>query len=352
MKIISEKNRFRIVLLIAFLVLIVSFIIGVMVGSVKIEPEMIVKIIINEVSHREVFVPDWNESMQSIVWNLRIPRVLLAMLVGIGLSLSGVLMQALTKNPLADPYILGISSGASTGAVFVIMTSALSFLGEYRIMAGAFGGAVLAILLAVKCASINNKVTATQLVLAGVAVSALFSAATNIIIYTSAESSKQKTALFWMIGSLSGATWEKVILVLFICIIGIVVMLLLASSLDVLLLGDDTAKNLGLDIRRIKIVVIILCTVMTGSIVAVSGVIGFVGLVIPHISRMLVNSTHRKLIPATVLIGGTFVIWSDIISRMVFAPEELPIGVVTSCIGAPFFLWLLRSKFGGTGGRR
>lgn len=332
---------------IAALILAVSFVTAVMVGSVKITPGSIFKIIVNNIAKSEVFTPDWSDSSQAIIWNIRIPRVLLAMFVGIGLALSGVLMQALTKNPLADPYILGISSGASTGAVFVIMTSSLAFLGQYRTMAGAFVGAVLAILLAVKCASIGGKVTATQLVLSGVAVSALFSAATNIIIYTSEESSKQKTALFWMIGSLSGATWEKVAVVALICTLGMIAMLLVASSLDVLLLGDDTAKTLGLDIRKIKMAVIFLCTIMTGSIVAVSGVIGFVGLVIPHITRMLVNSTHRKLVPATVLVGGIFVIWSDIISRMIVAPEELPIGVVTSCIGAPFFLWLLRTRSKG-----
>lgn len=342
--------KFRTVLVLALVILGISFVIGVVVGSVKIAPDCIFKIIVNKITNHEVFPAEWSESSQAIIWDIRIPRVLLAMLVGIGLSLSGVLMQALTKNPLADPYILGISSGASTGAVLVIMTSALAFMPRYRTMVGAFCGAVLAILLAVKCASINNKVTATQLVLSGVAVSALFSAATNIIIYTSAETSKQKTALFWMIGSLSGATWQKVILVFVICLLGTVVMLAIAPSLDVLLLGDDAAKTLGLNIRRIKIAVILLCTVMTGSIVAVSGVIGFVGLVIPHITRMLVNSTHRKLVPAAVVIGGIFVVWSDIISRMIIAPEELPIGVVTSCIGAPFFLWLLRGRSRAMGG--
>lgn len=345
-----RKLTFRNIMLLAVFILIISFITGVVTGSVHVEPAWIYKIIVNRISGREVFVPQWGSSNEAIIWQLRIPRVLLALLVGIGLSLSGILMQALTKNSLADPYILGISSGASAGAVLIIMTSALAFMPKYRTIAGAFVGAVLAILISVKCATIRNRVTATQLVLSGVAVSALFSAITNIIIYCSPESSKTKTAMFWMIGSLSGATWEQVITISVICLIGVIIMMILSSSLDVLLLGDETASNLGLDIRRIKILIIILCTIMTGSIVAVSGVIGFVGLVIPHIARLLVGSIHRKLIPATILIGGIFVIWSDIISRIIVAPEELPIGVVTSCIGAPFFLVLLRKNSRSIGG--
>ncbi|MDD7738643.1 MAG: iron ABC transporter permease [Fusicatenibacter sp.] len=351
MKIRFRKLKFGSVMALAVAALFISFIVGVVIGAVHVDPDWILKIVVNEISGREVFQPEWSSSNEAIIWELRIPRVLLALLVGVGLSLSGVLMQALTKNSLADPYVLGISSGASAGAVLVIMTSALAFMPKYRTMAGAFAGAVLAIIIAVKCATIHNRVTATQLVLSGVAVSALFSAITNVIIYCSPESSKTKTALFWMVGSLSGATWEQVIAISVICLVCVVLMLLLSSSLDVLMLGDETASNLGLNIRRIKFLIIILCTVLTGSIVAVSGVIGFVGLVIPHIARLFVGSTHRKLIPATILIGGVFVIWSDIISRVIVAPEELPIGVVTSCIGAPFFLWLLRKNSRSLGGK-
>lgn len=221
----------------------------------------------------------------------------------------------------------------------------------YSTMLGATFGAVLAIILAMRFANINNRITSTQLVLSGFAISAVFSSATNYFVYYSNTSTdKARSAMYWMLGSLSGATWEKLTLVLITFAICAVLIFLVHRVLDILLLGDDAATTMGVNLKKVKIIVVALSTVLTGIIVSVSGVIGFVGLVIPHISRSIVGSSHKRLIPAAILIGGFFMIICDVLSRVIVAPQELSIGVVTSFFGAPFFLFLIRKsrhKFGG-----
>ncbi len=322
-----------------------------LLGSVGVQADWVVKILINHLTGKELFIGEWKPNTDSIIWTLRAPRVVMAFAAGAGLSLCGILMQALTKNSLADPYVLGISSGASAGAVCVIIFGWFGFAGAYRTIFGATLGAVLAIIIAMRTASVSGKITSTQLVLSGIAVQAAFSAVTNIAIYSSsATSDKMRSAMHWMIGSLSRASWDTVIYVLSVfltCLIGIA---FLHSSLDVLMLGDDTASTLGVDLRKTKILVIVLCTILTGAIVSVSGVIGFVGLLVPHITRSIVGSVHRRLIPAAVLTGGFFMILCDMIARIIVAPEELPIGVITSLFGAPFFLFLIRKSRNGFGG--
>lgn len=346
----SKLSYFIFCLVLIFLVLL-SMILSILIGSVNIESCWIFKIIFNNSMHQEYFQAVWPKSSESIVWNIRLPRVLLSAIVGAGLSLCGIAMQALTKNSLSDPYILGISSGASSGAVAVIMFGFFSFLTPYSITAGAFIGAVLAIIIALKFANIRGRITSTQLVLSGIAVSALFSAITNLLIFKEDNSDKVRTALFWMVGSLGGTKWSYVPysgIMFAICTVSFFV---LHKSLDALLLGDATATTLGVNTKLVKIVIIVLCTLLTGSIVSVSGVIGFVGLVIPHITRTFVGSNHKRLMPAAVLIGALFLIWSDVCARVIVSPEELPIGVVTAFIGAPFFLWILRKSsysFGGS----
>ncbi|MBW6411734.1 FecCD family ABC transporter permease [Clostridium weizhouense] len=331
--------------------LLVSIILSIFIGSVNIKGDWIFKIISNNILNQDYFHVVWPKASESIVWNIRLPRVLLSVLVGSGLSLSGIAMQALTKNSLADPYILGISSGASSGAVATIMFGCFSFLSSYSTMIGAFIGAVTAIILTFKFSCIRGRITSTQLVLSGIAVSALFSALTNLMIFKENSSDKIRTALFWMTGSLGGTRWSYIGYVGVLFIICTILLLVLHKALDALLLGDATAITLGVNIRVLKIIIIILCTLLTGSIVSVSGVIGFVGLIIPHITRTFVGSSHRRLMPASILLGALFLIWSDVFARVIVSPEELPIGVVTAFIGAPFFLWLLRKSsytFGGS----
>ena len=348
---LNKKSHYLIFCLLMVVILFFAFITATTLGSVDLREESIGKVIINEIAGREVYEPDWEESTAIILWTIRIPRILTAFIVGAGLTLCGILMQVLTKNPLADPYVLGISHGASAGAVSVIMYGYLSFLGGYGTMVGAFAGAVLSIMMALKIATIRNKVTATQLVLAGIAVSALFSAITNFMIYhTKTGSDKVKTATYWMMGSLSGASWEKLKYATIAFVVCFLLIMLLTKQLDVLLLGDDVASTVGVNTDKLKLAIIIIATLLTGIIVSISGTIGFVGLTIPHISRSIVCTKHKWLVPASMLVGGTFLVIADILSRVLVAPEELPIGVVSAFFGAPFFLYLIRksnSKLGG-----
>lgn len=348
-----RKSRFVVFCIFMLVVAVVVMTAATLVGSVDIKAINIFKIMSNnifgkKILGRDIFAIDWESSTESIIWNIRLPRVMLAFLVGAGLSLSGILMQALTRNAMADPYVLGISSGASCGAVTVIMYGIFGFMGSFHIAFGAMIGATISILLAMKIATSSNRITAEQLVLSGIAVSTLFSAITNLIIYYSKTGSdKVRTAMYWMMGSLNGATWTKVGFVFVIFVICVIVITFLSTSLDVLMLGDEAAITLGLDLMTIKIGTIVICTILTGSIVSVSGVIGFIGLIIPHITRGIVGSKHGRLIPASILIGGVFMMLCDLLSRVVVAPEELPVGVLTAMFGAPFFLWMIKQSHGG-----
>lgn len=318
---------------------------SVSIGAVKIHPADIFKIIINKTSGKDVFACTWETNIETIIWNIRLPRVLLAGIVGAGLSVCGVLMQALTKNPLADPYVLGISSGASAGAVCAIILGCFNFMGGYSTIFGATLGAALSITLSLAIASLKGKITSTQLVLAGIATSALFGALTNLLIYGyHTGSDKTKTAQFWMIGSLSGASWSKAKYVAVVFAVTIVLIMLFVRDLDMLLLGDDVAESLGVNTRRIKMIIILTATVLTGVVVSVSGVIGFIGLVVPHIVRSIVGSRHKSLIPVVILSGGLFTMMADAASRVIAAPEELPIGILSALIGAPFFLYLIKTS--------
>lgn len=349
---LKKRSQFLAFCIVLSVLVVMGLLTATLLGSVDIDAAWIWKIIVNRMTGRQIYKQLWPNSIESIIWTLRLPRVFLAFIVGSGLALCGILMQALTKNSLADPYVLGISSGASAGAVAVIMFGWFRFAGAYHIMLGATIGAVLAIVLAMNIATINHKVTAIQLILSGIAVAALFSACTNVMIYhTQTGSDKMKTALYWMIGSLSGATWEMMFYVATVFFACAVAVYLVHTSLDVLLLGDDAATTLGVNLQVTKVRIIVLCTVLTGAIVSVSGVIGFVGLVIPHMTRSIVGAKHCRLIPAAILVGGFFLIACDVISRVIVAPEELPIGVVTSFFGAPFFLLLIRKSKNSFGGK-
>lgn len=336
------RRHFAVLLLFILGMIAVFTCISVTMGAVEISPVNIVKIIINKSFGREIFDAAWETKTENIIWNIRFPRVLLAFIVGAGLSLCGVLMQALTKNSLADPYVLGISSGASAGAVCAMVLGMFSIFGGYSVIVGATAGAALSIIMSMKIASVRGRITSTQLVLAGIATSALFSAITNLIVYGGGASDKTKTALYWMVGSLSGATWSRLHYVAVVFIIAVAVIFLFAKELDVLLLGDDAAENLGVDTRKLKWVIIAASTVLTGVVVSVSGVIGFIGLVVPHMMRGVAGSAHRRLIPLALLGGGLFAVIADFLSRVLIAPEELPVGVISAFFGAPFFLYLIR----------
>jgi len=329
----------RIFLLLGFLI----FTLAISLGAVEIPFFTVWKIGINNLAGAEVFNPQWSKGVEMIIWKIRFPRAILAFLTGGTLALVGVLMQAVTKNPLSDPYILGISSGASTGAVLCMFFG----LGGLSVGGGAFLGAFLATILVINLT--RGDYSSSRLVLTGIAVSAIFSSVTNIFIYLVKDESKVRNAVFWMSGSLGGAHWKLLLLPSIILFTGALLALLLHKELDTLLLGEAEARTLGIDTDRLKLVLVALSSVLTGVVVAISGTIGFVGMIIPHITRRVSGSSHRQLIPLVILMGGIFMAGADTIARIVFTPEELPIGILTSALGGPFFLWIIKNgySFGG-----
>lgn len=319
-------------------------VLGINVGAVDLRPDWIFRIIANHLCGREMFPADWEAYMDGIVWGMRFPKVIVAAGVGGGLSLVGILMQAMTKNALADPYILGISSGASTGATAVLLLGGLPFLGGVSVPGGAFVGAMVSSLLVFVLSGAAGRFNPTKLVLSGVAVSALFAAFTNLLIFVSPDKRKVSSALFWMTGSFASAGWEDVAPAAVTLLSILLLSLFLANSLDALLLGEELAMTVGVNVKKLKLIIILSASLVTGVMVSMSGVIGFVGLVVPHISRTLAGTVHRRLIPFAVLLGGIFMVLADMVARVVAAPSELPIGVVTALLGVPFFLFLLRKS--------
>ncbi|HEX8907441.1 MAG TPA: iron ABC transporter permease, partial [Longimicrobiaceae bacterium] len=279
----------------------------------------------------------------AIVRRLRLPRAVLAAMVGGSLAASGATFQALLRNPLAEPYILGISGGAAVGAVFAIA------LGGVAATAGivaicALAGAVAAIVLVFRIAAVVGRALDTRiLLLAGVVVGAFFNACI-LLALTFADADAFRSAIFWIMGSFSGATWRGIALLAAAMLPGLAVLMALARPLNLLSVGEETAAYLGTRVERTKLLAYGTASLLTAGAVAVSGVIGFVGLVVPHVVRMLWGPDHRFLIPASVLLGATFVVLADTLARTAAAPTELPIGVVTAFVGVPFFVWLLRRR--------
>lgn len=363
----KEKNRFQskegptkskpfplvAAILILFLLLFVSVTLGVMLGPVPIHPLTVWKIALNQLTLLPVsFQGDWTLAQERIIWDIRFPRVLLGIAVGAGLAVVGVVIQALVRNSLADPYILGISSGASVGATLVILFGAFGSFGQYALSTAAFLGALFSLLLVYMLAHVAGRLTTTRLLLAGVVVSMILSAITSFIVISSPNERGIRDAMFWMMGSLAGARWDHLFIPVIAVTIGLICLLVQFRPLNLLLLGEETAGTLGVDMDRFRKWMIVITALLTGVVVAVSGAIGFVGLMIPHLVRLTVGSDHRRVLPISALAGAIFVIWADVFARLAVAPQELPIGIVTALCGGPFFIWLLRKSkysFGGEG---
>ncbi|WP_231750564.1 MULTISPECIES: iron ABC transporter permease [unclassified Dietzia] len=275
---------------------------------------------------------------EGIIWNLRLPRTLMAALAGAGLALCGVILQSLLRNPLADPYILGISSGASTGAVLIVVLGVGA--GAVGLTTGAFVGALTAFGFVLLLAFASGGTT-DRVVLAGVAATQLFSAVTSFVVYTAADAEQTRGVLFWLLGSLSSVRWSDVAACGVVVLAGLLVCLLHTSSLDAFTFGQDAAAALGVDVARTRLVLMVVTALITAVIVSTCGAIGFVGLVLPHAARAVVGMRHRVLVPTAALMGAVFVVWIDAAARTVLAPQELPIGVATALIGVPAFVVLL-----------
>ena len=274
-----------------------------------------------------------------IVWELRLPRVLTAAAVGAGLAVSGVVMQAITRNPLADPYLLGLSSGASLGAVAVLLLGTALLL-----PVAAFLGAMVALALTLLLAGSFGRVTPGRTVLAGIAVSSLAAAITSLVIFWTVTGDSYREILGWLLGSLAGARWPAVAIAFAAILIAGVPIMLSGRVLDAFAFGDTSAAALGINVQAVRWTTLTGAALLTGAMVSVSGSIGFVGLSLPHAVRLMVGPRHRLLLPLSALVGATFLIWADTVARSLFDPKELPVGIVTAIIGAPVFALLLARR--------
>ena len=294
--------------------------------------------------------PAADPAVTDIIWALRVPRVLLAMTAGAGLALAGVVMQASVQNPLAEPFILGIASGASVGATLAILlgTAAIPF----GVAGCAFLGAILATLAVLMLAGIHRRVSTVKLVLAGAVISALCTAVTNFIVYMAADAEGMQSAAFWTMGSLADAKWQSLFLPVLIVTLLSIYFLAELRTLDVLLLGEELAVTLGIDASAVRRRYMALLALLTGVLVATCGIIGFVGLVVPHLVRSFTGASHKRLLPAALLVGAIFLVASDLLARTLLPSGDLPIGIITALIGAPLFMRLLFGSGGNFGGTR
>ncbi|WP_067817521.1 FecCD family ABC transporter permease [Actinomadura kijaniata] len=315
---------------------------GVAVGSVRIPVGDVWGVLLHRL-HPALAEPTWPAVRETIVLDVRLPRVLMSAVVGAGLAVCGMALQALVRNPLADPMLLGISSGATVGAVLVV-TAHVTVLGAFSLPSAAFLGALAALMLVYFLARVGGRMTTVRLVLSGVATAEVLSAVTGYLVVTSDDPHAAESALRWMLGGLAGTTWGMVAVPAAAVLAGTVALAGTARWLNLLLAGEEAATALGLDVHRFRTVMFVLVALVVGTMVAVSGAIGFVGLIMPHVVRLLVGADHRRALPVAALLGAAFLIVADLVARTVIAPEEVPVGILTALVGGPFFLWLMRRR--------
>ena len=338
------------VALILLIILVGSVMISVTLGSAKISVSEVYKVLGYKILGIKSFSEYATGPIHDVVWIIRFPRVVLAIAIGMALSISGVVMQAIVKNPLADPYILGISSGASLGATFAIMLGFGAVLGGNFVGVMAFIGALLVSFGVLLLANIKGSATSSKLILAGMALSAVCSSFSNFIIYIANDKTGMQSVTYWLLGSLAGAKWETNIVILPVVIIACIFFWSRYRVLNLMLLGDDVSITSGTDLHKPRHIYLIITSIMIGLSVYCAGVIGFVGLIIPHAVRMLFGTDHKKLIPISALVGAIFMICADALSRIVITNSEMPIGILISMIGAPVFIYLMVKRSYGFGG--
>ncbi|OEF97983.1 FecCD family ABC transporter permease [Desulfuribacillus alkaliarsenatis] len=324
-------------------ILLISFLVTSSIGSAGIDAWTALLIMLSKVPFVRNFIdPYWASMAETIIWQVRIPRNLTAILVGGSLAVAGASFQGLLRNPLADPYILGISSGAAAGAAISITITGIVGSAVVGIPMAAFIGAALAMFLVYSLAKIGNRVDVTTLILAGVVVGSFMSAVLSLLLIRMYSNLHQ--VVFWMMGSLGRSGWERLSWTALLLVFIIIGLCMLARPLNIMSMGDSVAQTLGVATEKIKLLVLVLATLVTALAVSIAGTIGFVGLVVPHVVRLLIGPDHRALLPMSIFVGGIFLLWADTIARTMLSPSEIPVGVVTAFVGAPFFGYLLRKR--------
>jgi iron complex transport system permease protein len=316
------------------------------IGAVKVPPAEVVAILSDRAGvHLGI---DYSSQHESVVWNIRLPRVLLGLLVGGALATAGASLQGVFRNPLADPGVIGVSSGAAVGAVMAIVLG-FSFLGAFSLALAAFAGGLAATAVVYMAARSYGRTDVVTIVLAGIAVNATAGAVTGFFTFV-ADDDQLRSIVFWTLGSVGGATWSTLRAVAPLMVIGIVILPMWSRSLNMMTLGDREAAHVGVSTERVRVGVILVSALITGASVSVAGMVGFVGLVVPHIIRLVAGPDHRLLLPASALGGAAALLLADLIARTAAAPAEVPLGVMTAIAGGPFFLWLIHRTRGTSAG--
>lgn len=343
----NRKIKNRIILIFLFAALAFSILFAITFGSVDLKIEDVYKIIFGKIFDEKVLIAYKNTPMLDVVWLIRVPRILLAALVGIGLSSCGAVMQSVVKNPMADPYILGVSSGAYFGAVVAIMLGIFKNFSENYIGISAFLGAFFVSVLVLLVSNIGGRSNTLKLILSGVAISSAISAISNFIVFIVNDSSKLKTVTYWTMGSLAGVKWGSLKILSLVILFGFLYFMAHYRILDIMLLGEDQALTLGVDLNKYRTRLLLIISLVIGFVVYSSGMIGFVGLIVPHIARIFVGTSHKYLLPAASMIGAIVLIWSDVLCRILIPNTEIPIGILISILGSPVFVYfLIKSGFG------
>jgi iron complex transport system permease protein len=340
--------RYRRVLVALAVGLVAAFLLGVAVGAVWVSPITTLRLLAWKAGLTDR-PQDVARSAEVIVFQLRLPRVLLAALVGAALAASGAVFQGLFRNALADPAIIGVSSGAALGAVLVIVTVGAGTLGSFAVPLAAFAGAMATAVVVYRLARIGPAVHVATLLLAGIAMAAVISSLMSLVMSFSGEEVREIYA--WLLGGLAAEGWRSIAVVLPVVVVGVAGAALVAHELNLVALGEERAAQLGVDVGRLKRRAIAVGALLAAAAVSVAGVIGFVGLMTPHLLRLVIGADHRRLVVASVLGGATLLILADLVARTVVAPSELPVGIVTALLGGPFFLFLLRREGRTAGGR-
>lgn len=342
-----SKKSWNFILLISFCLLIFTMVFSITVGPADISLLESFRLFWAKlpVIGKIVDLNQFPASHQVIVHEVRMPRIIVAAFVGAALAAVGTCFQGLFKNPMADPYVIGISSGAALGAAVGIVTKASVILGAWAISITAFLGAVLSTWLVYNLAKVGGKVPIYTLLLAGIALSAFFNALMSLIMVLNAKELSQ--IVHWMLGSFSARDWSHVAVSAPVITTGIFILWFFAKDLNAMLFGDDTARHLGIDTEKTKKLLLVVSAITVSAAVAVSGTIGFVGLIIPHIVRLLIGPDHRILLPTASLSGATFMVLTDTFARTAAAPTEIPVGIITAFFGGPFFIYLLKRNKAG-----
>lgn len=329
----NQKNIF--IYLTALIFSIVLIFLALFIGSSQINPADISAYILNT---RNV-----SNSTAIIIGEIRLPRIILAFIVGSGLAVAGSVFQAIIRNPMVDPYIIGISAGAGTGVMLALFLGIeIAFFNLNSLPAFAFLGAVLTVFIVYQLARVGNKLPVLTFLLAGVAVSFILNSLMSFLMVLRTENLQQ--LVYWLMGSLAGSSWNDIQMILPYFLTALAVILFYSKDLNILLLGEESAAHLGLNVERTKIILLGAAALLTASVVSVSGSIGFIGLVVPHIARMIIGPDHRRLIPLAALFGASFLLLADTAARTLMAPMELPVGIITALAGGPYFIYLLRNK--------